>query len=199
MNAGQSCIAAKRFIVVDAVADRFLEAFRNAVNGLQSGDPMDEATTLAPMARADLRDELHGQVQDALDKGATAISGCKAEADTYSFYKASILDGVTPAMRVWEEELFGPVATVIRARDEAEALQIANSSTFGLGGSVWTQDRQRGEAVARKLECGCAFVNELVKSDPRVPFGGIKRSGFGRELARHGIHEFVNAKTIWVD
>lgn len=199
MNAGQSCIAAKRFIVVEAVADQFLEAFSHAVNNLQSGDPMEASTTLAPMARDDLRDELHEQVQDALGKGATAVTGCAPESDTYSFYQASILDGVTPAMRVWEEELFGPVATVIRAKDEAEALKIANGSTFGLGGSVWTQDRERGESVARKLECGCAFVNELVKSDPRVPFGGIKRSGFGRELARHGIHEFVNAKTIWVD
>jgi succinate-semialdehyde dehydrogenase/glutarate-semialdehyde dehydrogenase len=197
-NAGQSCIAAKRFIVTPAVADEFLERFRKAVAALRPGDPLDESSTLAPMARGDLRDDLHGQVRDALERGATPVTGCEPLSGNGYFYCASILDGVKPDMRAYAEELFGPVATVIRARDEQDALAIANESEFGLGGSVWTRDPQRGERLARGLECGAAFVNGLVKSDPRLPFGGVKRSGYGRELSWHGIHEFVNVKTVWI-
>lgn len=199
MNAGQSCIAAKRFLVLDSIADEFVIRFADAVSQLKQGDPSDDDTGIAPMARDDLRDELDEQVRDALAQGAKAVVGCAPVAESFAQYQASILDGVTPSMRAWSEELFGPVAIVIRVKDEAEAIAIANSSEFGLGGSVWTQDRARGERVARELECGCAFVNELVKSDPRVPFGGTKRSGYGRELSRLGILEFVNAKTIWMD
>ncbi|MAT65455.1 MAG: succinate-semialdehyde dehydrogenase [Gammaproteobacteria bacterium] len=198
LNAGQSCIAAKRFIPVTAIADEFVERFRVKVEELRCGDPMDESTRLAPMARFDLRDDLHQQVVDTLAKGAVAVTGCMPQPGDGAWYQASILDRVEPGMRAYSEELFGPVAIVIRAADEADAVRIANDSDFGLGGSVWTRDAERGERVARRLECGSAFVNGLVKSDPRLPFGGVKRSGYGRELSLLGIREFVNAKTVWV-
>ncbi|MBA3562772.1 MAG: NAD-dependent succinate-semialdehyde dehydrogenase [Gammaproteobacteria bacterium] len=197
-NAGQSCIAAKRFIVTPGIAEDFLEHFREAVLALEPGDPLEESTSLAPMARGDLRDGLHEQVRDALERGATAVTGCAPIDGRGFFYCASILDGVKPDMRAFTEELFGPVATVIRAQNEQDALNIANESPFGLGGSVWTRDADRGERLARRLECGAAFVNGLVKSDPRLPFGGVKHSGYGRELSRHGIREFVNAKSVWI-
>jgi succinate-semialdehyde dehydrogenase/glutarate-semialdehyde dehydrogenase len=198
LNCGQSCIAAKRFIVVDAIAEDFVARFKAGTEALQLGDPMDERSTLAPMARADLRDELHRQVLDTIAAGATAVTGCEPVDGAGAFYRPSILDGVGPGMRAYEEELFGPVAIVIRARDEDDALRIANESGFGLGGSVWTRDSLRGERVARAMQSGATFVNGMVKSDPRLPFGGIKRSGYGRELSHHGIREFVNAKTIWI-
>jgi succinate-semialdehyde dehydrogenase/glutarate-semialdehyde dehydrogenase len=198
LNTGQSCIAAKRFIVVDAIAEAFIGRFRTAVDALVIGDPLDEATQLGPMARFDLRDELHQQVVDSIAQGAVAVTGCCPEGGNGVYYQASILDHVKPGVRAYTEELFGPVASIIRAADENEAVRIANDTDFGLGGSVWTHDSERGERIARQLECGCAFVNGLVKSDPRLPFGGIKHSGYGRELSRLGIHEFVNAKTIWI-
>ena len=151
------------------------------------------------MARADLREEIHAQVEDALSHGAQLLTGGDAVDGAGFFYKPTVLSAITPQMRAYEEELFGPVASLFRVPDEAQAVQLANDSEFGLGGSVWTQDRDRGVAVARQLDCGCAFVNELVKSDPRVPFGGVKSSGYGRELSHHGIREFVNIKTIWVE
>ena len=192
LNTGQSCIAAKRFIVVPEIAEDFVSAFRAAVEALPVGDPLIEANRIGPMARHDLRDELHQQVIDSIDQGAIAVTGCAPIEGPGAYYRPSILDRVRP------EELFGPVASIIRARDEADAIRIANDTDFGLGGSVWTQDIARGEAIARQLQCGAAFVNGLVKSDPRLPFGGIKNSGYGRELSHHGIHEFVNAKTIWI-
>jgi succinate-semialdehyde dehydrogenase/glutarate-semialdehyde dehydrogenase len=198
-NAGQSCIAAKRFILVEKVADKFLAAFKAEVSRLKTGDPRAEGTTLGPLARLDLRDKLHGQVQDALERGAKAVLGCQKPTGKGAFYPASILDGVRPGMRAWSEEVFGPVASVIRVKDEAEALEVANITSFGLGGSVWTQDRKRGEAFGRRMQCGSAFVNRMVKSDQRLPFGGVKRSGHGRELSVHGVHEFVNIKTISMD
>lgn len=199
MNCGQSCIAAKRFIVVEAVASRFLSGLVNRVSALRAGPPDDPASDIGPMARADLRSELHGQVRDALDKGAECLTGGQVIEGPGCYYQPTVLTGITPAMRAYREELFGPVATVYRVPDEATALELANDSDFGLGGSVWTADRQRGEALARRLACGCAFVNELVKSDPRLPFGGVKDSGYGRELSVLGIHEFVNHKTVWID
>ena len=197
-NAGQSCIAAKRFIVHDAIYDRFTEAFAAATAALKPGDPLLEATSLAPLARGDLRDELHVQVRDALDRGARALTGGSPVSGRGYYYEATVLCNLDPQMRVWTEELFGPVACVFRVRDDAQAIELANASVFGLGGSVWTEDLERGERVARALDCGSAFVNMMVKSDPRVPFGGVKESGYGRELSTHGLREFMNAKTLWI-
>ncbi len=198
MNAGQSCIAAKRFIVVDAVVEAFLSRFQSATEALCPGDPLDPATSLAPLARADLRDDLHEQVRASIASGARCVLGGHPLDRPGWFYAATLLDDVTSGMPAYDEELFGPVAAIIRARDERDALRIANDTRFGLGGSVWTQDRERGEAFARDMACGCAFVNGQVKSDPRLPFGGIKDSGYGRELGAPGIHAFVNAKTLWI-
>ena len=197
-NAGQSCIAAKRFLVQDSVLDEFLARFARALEGLLPGDPSVAGTTLAPMARRDLRTELHEQVADALAHGATAVAGGRPLDGRGAFYAPTILRGIAPGMRAWTEEVFGPVALVIGVRAEFEAIAIANASRYGLGGSVWTRDLARGERLARRLECGAAFVNGMVKSDPRLPFGGVKDSGYGRELSRHGIREFVNAKTVWI-
>ena len=197
-NSGQTCIAAKRFIVVDAIADAFVEKFVAAAGKRVYGDPQDEKTTLAPMARADLRDELHKQVQDSIAKGAKLLLGGEPVAGSHAGYPATILDNVRPGMPAYDEELFGPAAAILRVSDDAEALRVANDTSFGLGGSVWTTDAARGEAIAQQLECGAAFVNAIVKSDVRLPFGGSKRSGFGRELAEHGIHEFMNIKTVYV-
>ncbi len=197
-NAGQTCIAAKRFILVDAIADTFVQRFIAAARARVYGDPQDEASTLAPMARADLRDELHRQVQDSVAKGAQVLLGGEPLAGTHAGYPATILDHVVPGMPAYDQELFGPVASILRVKDEAEAVRVANDTTFGLGGSVWSADAARGERVALQLECGAAFVNSVVRSDARLPFGGTKRSGFGRELADHGIHEFMNIKTVYV-
>ncbi|WP_416203127.1 NAD-dependent succinate-semialdehyde dehydrogenase [Xanthomonas euvesicatoria] len=197
-NSGQTCIAAKRFIVVDAIADRFIERFVAAAAKRIVGDPQQDSTTLAPMARADLREELHKQVQASVAKGAKVLLGGEPVAGSHAGYPATILDNVAPGMPAYDEEFFGPVASIIRVADEAEAVRVANDTSFGLGGSVWTADPKRGERVAQQLQCGAAFVNSVVKSDVRLPFGGIKRSGFGRELAEHGIHEFMNVKTIYV-
>lgn len=198
MNSGQSCIAAKRFIVVESVADDFVDAFRTQAEALEPGDPADEATGLAPLARADLRDALDEQIQASIGEGARVVTGGAPVPGTGNYYPASVLDRVTPDMRVAREETFGPAAAVLRVPDEAAAVRAANASRYGLGGSVWTSDLARGEAVALQLECGSAFVNGLVKSDPRLPFGGVKASGYGRELAWHGMREFVNAKTVWI-
>ena len=196
-NAGQTCIAAKRFIVVASVADEFVRRFVEASARLQPGDPHADGTGLAPMARADLRVELHKQVQASIARGARPLLGCTpGPGDTV--YPASILDHVVPGMPAYDEELFGPVASVIRAKDEADALRIANDTAFGLGASVWTRDAARGEAGARAITAGACFVNAIVRSDVRLPFGGTKASGYGRELAEHGIHEFMNIKTVYV-
>jgi succinate-semialdehyde dehydrogenase / glutarate-semialdehyde dehydrogenase len=199
INNGQSCIAAKRFIVVDEVADRFVEEFVAATERAVVGDPMDRRTDVGPMAREDLRDELHDQVRRSLDEGAELLTGGDVLDRPGYFYAPTVLDGVTPEMTAAAEETFGPVAAVLRVADEDEAVAVANSSEFGLGASVWTTDLARGEDVAGRIEAGCLFVNQLVKSDPRVPFGGVKDSGYGRELGSYGIREFVNAKTVWVE
>ncbi|HEY9720495.1 MAG TPA: aldehyde dehydrogenase family protein, partial [Oscillatoriaceae cyanobacterium] len=198
VNAGQSCIAAKRFVVVEAIAEAFVARFRHAMEALRPGDPRDPATTLAPMARGDLRDQMHELVEASVRAGAKVVTGCRKLEGPGFFYAPSILDQVKPGMPAYEHELFGPVATVIRAEDEEEALRIANDSPFGLGGSVWTRDAARGERFARRMACGSAFVNGMVKSDPRMPFGGIKESGYGRELSCFGIREFVNVKSLWI-
>ena len=196
-NAGQTCIAAKRFIVTPGIADRFVRAFCEAAGKLQVGDPNEESTTLAPMARADLREELHRQVMASVAKGARVLLGGQpGQGDTS--YPATILDAVAPGMPAWDEELFGPVASILRVADEAEAVRVANATRFGLGASVWTSDAHRGERLAKRIQAGACFVNSLVKSDVRLPFGGTKASGFGRELAEHGIHEFTNIKTVYV-
>jgi succinate-semialdehyde dehydrogenase/glutarate-semialdehyde dehydrogenase len=198
LNSGQSCIAAKRFIVSTSIADEFVSAFADEVAKLVPGNPMDPDTRFAPMARHDLRDELHQQVLESIAQGARAVIGCTMEEGNGAFYQASILDHVKPGQRAYSEEFFGPVALVIRVANDEEAVFVANDSRFGLGGSVWTRDSERGEAVARRIQSGAVFVNGMVKSDPRLPFGGIKCSGYGRELSRLGIQEFVNAKTIWI-
>ncbi|BAU46734.1 succinate-semialdehyde dehdyrogenase [Sulfurifustis variabilis] len=197
-NAGQSCIAAKRFVLVEAVAEPFLARFKERIRRLKPGDPMREETTLAPLAREDLRRQLHAQVTDSIAAGAKPLLGCEPLPGPGFYYAPSILDRVRPGMRAYEEELFGPVAIVLRARDEADALRLANDSRFGLGASVWTRDPAKGERLARAFEAGSCFVNGMVKSDPRLPFGGVKDSGYGRELSAHGIREFVNVKTVWV-
>jgi succinate-semialdehyde dehydrogenase/glutarate-semialdehyde dehydrogenase len=198
INAGQSCIAAKRLIVVESIEAAFMERLRAGIEALRPGDPSQRQTSLAPMARADLRDELHAQVQASIEAGAVLVMGGHVLDRPGFFYAATLLDHVAPGMPAYDDELFGPVAAVIRAADESDALRIANDTRFGLGGSVWTQDAARGERFARQLACGCAFVNGIVKSDPRLPFGGIGDSGYGRELSRLGMREFVNQQTLWV-
>ncbi|AKH39124.1 MULTISPECIES: NAD-dependent succinate-semialdehyde dehydrogenase [Nitrosomonas] len=197
-NMGQSCIAAKRFILVDAIADTFVQRFKMLTSELRSGDPKLETTTLAPMARADLRDILHAQVERSLAMGATLVTGGKLVGTEGAYYAPTILDQVRPGIPAFDEELFGPVAVMVRVKNAEEAIRLANQSPFGLGGSVWTRDVTRGEAIARQIQAGSVFVNGVVKSDPRLPFGGIKESGFGRELSYHGIREFVNIKTLWI-
>ncbi|MEO8342518.1 MAG: NAD-dependent succinate-semialdehyde dehydrogenase [Gallionella sp.] len=198
LNCGQSCIAAKRFILVPEIADKFLRQFKIKVEALKLGDPMDEATQIGPMARLDLRDSLHGQVTDSIAQGAVAVTGCKPVERQGFFYQPSILDQVTAETRAWHEELFGPVAIVIRAASEDDALRIANETRFGLSSSIWSKDVARAEKLAARIDAGSTFINGMVKSDPRLPFGGVKASGYGRELSRLGIHEFVNAKTVWI-
>jgi succinate-semialdehyde dehydrogenase/glutarate-semialdehyde dehydrogenase len=198
LNCGQSCIAAKRFILVPQIADEFLRRFKTKVDALKPGDPMDDDTQIGPMARADLCTTLHRQVTDSIAQGAVAVTGCKPVEREGFFYQPSILDRVTAASRAWREELFGPVAIVIRAADEADALRIANETPFGLGSSIWSTDTARAEQLATHIQAGCTFINGIVKSDSRLPFGGIKASGYGRELSKLGIHEFVNAKTVWI-
>jgi len=198
LNGGQSCIAAKRLILVPEIAEVFIARFRERLTVLKSGDPMREDTDVGPMARADLRDQLHRQVSASIQLGATPLLGCEPAAGRGYFYKVSLLDQVAPGMPAFDEELFGPVVAIVHARDEDDALRLANAHKYGLGGSVWTRDAARGEAFARALQSGQVFVNGVVKSDPRLPFGGIKASGYGRELALAGLREFVNTKTVWI-
>jgi succinate-semialdehyde dehydrogenase/glutarate-semialdehyde dehydrogenase len=199
LNAGQSCIAAKRFIVEEDVYAEFLEHFTHEMNKAHFGDPFDEDTTMGPLARADLRDELHGQVRSSVEKGAEVILGGEVPLRKGAFYPPTILVNVKPGMPAYDEELFGPVASVIKVKDKQEAIQVANDTVFGLGASVFTSNLKMGENIAEmQLDAGCCFVNDFVKSDPRLPFGGIKESGYGRELSAHGIKEFVNIKTVVV-
>ena len=199
INSGQSCVAAKRFVVVDSVHDDFVERFKTRLAARVMGDPMDDQTDLGPLARADLRDELHAQVRKSVDAGARLLLGGEPTEGPGAFYPPTLLVQVAPGMPAYDDELFGPVAAVIRVKDEAAAVEVANDSPFGLGAAVFTADRERGRRIAEtELESGCCFVNSLVKSDPRLPFGGIKDSGYGRELSDLGIREFVNQKTVFV-
>lgn len=198
LNNGQSCIAAKRFIVVPEIADEFVRLLRQKVAALKLGDPTRKFSQIGPMARLDLRDALHQQVCEAIALGAKPLLGCEPVAGEGAYYLPSILDQVAPDMRAYHEELFGPVAVVIRAQNEQDALRIANDTRFGLGASIWSRDAARAEDLARQIDAGACFINATVKSDPRLPFGGVKASGFGRELSYHGIREFVNIKTVWV-
>ncbi len=199
LNNGQSCIAAKRFIVVDAIAERFTDALVAQIEAMTVDDPMQDATDVGPMAREDLRDDLHDQVSRSRSEGATVVLGGDKLDRPGFWYAPTVVTGVGPRTTVGHEETFGPAAAILRVKDENEAIAVANASDFGLGASVWTDDRERGQAVAAQLDAGCTFVNQLVKSDPRVPFGGVKDSGHGRELGAYGIKEFVNAKTVWVE
>jgi succinate-semialdehyde dehydrogenase/glutarate-semialdehyde dehydrogenase len=192
-NVGQSCIAAKRFIVHTDIKDKFLGGFTESIRELVQGDPFNEGTTLGPMARLDLAEKLETQLQKSVGAGAKMVlggirNGCN--------FQATLLDGVVPGMPAFDEETFGPMAAVITARNEAEAIALANQTRYGLGATVWTQDLKIGERIARSLESGSVLVNSLMRSDVRLPFGGIKKSGYGRELSEFGIKEFVNVKTI---
>jgi succinate-semialdehyde dehydrogenase / glutarate-semialdehyde dehydrogenase len=196
INSGQSCIAAKRFIVLEPVLARFEHLFLEPMRNQRMGDPLDAATTLGPLARIDLRETLHRQVTDTIAAGARCLLGGEVPDGPGAFYPPTILTTVTPGMAAFDEETFGPVAAIVPARDEADAVRLANRSAFGLGAAVFTRDLERGERVARQLEVGFCCVNDFVRSDPRLPFGGIKHSGYGRELGCLGIREFVNARTV---
>jgi len=199
LNAGQSCVAAKRFIVVDAVREAFEQKLTARFEAATMGDPMDPGTELGPLARVDLRDALHDQVQRSVASGARLVMGGSVPERPGAWYPATLLADVRPGTAAYEEELFGPVASILPVADEAEAIRVANDTVYGLGASVYTRDAKRGEHIAAELlDAGNCFVNGIVKSDPRLPFGGTKQSGYGRELSPLGILEFTNTKTVWV-
>jgi succinate-semialdehyde dehydrogenase / glutarate-semialdehyde dehydrogenase len=198
VNSGQSCIAAKRFIVVESVAGRFAERFAEELRSRRMGDPLSRETQVGPQARVDLRDDLHRQVEESLKRGAVRLLGGEIPPGRGAFYPPTLLSAVDKGMPAFDEETFGPVAAVIAAKDESDAVRLANDSPFGLGAAIWTANRERAERLAGEIEAGAVFVNGLVKSDPRLPFGGVKRSGYGRELAEYGIREFVNIKSVWI-
>ena len=197
-NNGQSCIAAKRFLVDEEVLEGFEEHFARRVKALRIGDPMDPETQIGPLARGDLREALARQVEGSVRMGARAVVGGKKWGDKGFFYEPTIVADVTPEMPVFKEETFGPVAAIMKVRDADEAIAWANASEYGLGANLWTRDERKGERLARRIESGQVFVNGMTASDPRLPFGGVKNSGYGRELSHYGIREFVNIQTIWV-
>jgi len=198
INSGQSCIAAKRFIVVEEVYDAFLDSVKDRMSLKQMGDPFDSSTDIGPMARMDLREKLHEQVQESIEKGAECILGGEIPERKGAYYPATVLTNISEGMPAYHEELFGPVASVIKVKGEQEAIRVANDTNFGLGAAIFSEDVDHAEEIAAsKLQAGCCFINDFVKSDPRLPFGGVKESGFGRELSHVGIKEFVNIKTVY--
>jgi len=198
-NGGQSCIAGKRFLVHTDVYDEFLERFVAEVESLTVGDPMDEDTDVGPQAREDLMETLHEQVEASAEAGARVLTGGEPMDRDGAFYPPTVLADVPEGCPADSEETFGPVAAVYEIDDEDGLLEKANDTEFGLGASIWTTDRARGQRLAREIDAGCVYINQLVTSDPRVPFGGVKESGYGRELAREGMLEFVNRKTVWTE
>lgn len=198
-NSGQVCIAAKRIIVEEPIAAQFTAKFAAKVKDLVVGDPTDEATFVGPIARADLRDEIDRQVQDTVAQGGTVLTGGSTIDGPGFFYQPTVLAGVKPGMTAFDQEIFGPVAGVIVAADRNDAVRLANLSEFGLSASVWTRDNEAAQEVAAALEVGGVFINRFSVSDPRIPIGGVKKSGFGRELSHHGVHEFMNIKAIWAN
>jgi succinate-semialdehyde dehydrogenase/glutarate-semialdehyde dehydrogenase len=198
-NAGQSCIAAKRIIVEDQVAGEFTERLLEHVAQLRIGDPTEEGVTVGPLARRDLRDALARQVAESVEQGARVLAGGRAPDRPGFYYEPTVLDEVSAGMPVLTEEVFGPAVPLIRAADADDAVRLANGTRFGLGSNVWTSDLPLGEEIAVRLDAGHTAVNGMTASDPRLPFGGVKESGYGRELSSHGIHEFVNIHTVVVD
>ncbi len=198
INTGQSCIAAKRLIVTSKNIESFTKLVIEKMHAKVVGNPLDETTEVGPMARTDLRDELHEQVRKSVEQGATLVLGGEVPDKPGAWYPPTVLTGVGPGMPAYYEELFGPVACIIEAKDEADAIRIANDTSFGLGSAVFSRDLERAEKIAAQMEAGACFVNDFVRSDPRLPFGGVKCSGYGRELASFGMHEFVNIKTVYV-
>lgn len=198
INTGQSCIAAKRFIVVESRLEQFETEMSRIMAKLVMGDPLSSETQVGPLARLDLRDELHVQVTNTIDAGGRLVLGGQPMEGSGAYYQPTIVSDVTQGMSLYHEETFGPVAAIIPVKDAKEAIRVANDSDFGLGASLWTQDIKNGETLARQIESGAVFVNGMTVSDPRLPFGGVKRSGYGRELSAFGIREFVNIKSIWI-
>ncbi|SMC00353.1 Aldehyde Dehydrogenase [Hymenobacter roseosalivarius DSM 11622] len=198
INAGQSCIAAKRFIVEKPVVREFINQLKTHLLAFRTGDPLDEATQYGPLARPDLADDLTKQVEESVRRGAKVELYGGQSAPGATLFRPMILSRVKPGQPAYHEELFGPVALILEARDADDAIRLANDSPFGLGGAIWTRDVKRGKELARRVEAGAVFVNSMVKSSPEMPFGGIKKSGYGRELSYLGIREFVNQKSIWI-
>jgi succinate-semialdehyde dehydrogenase/glutarate-semialdehyde dehydrogenase len=198
INNGQSCIAAKRFIVVKNIFDEFEKKFVERMSKVVVGDPMNDETELGPIAREDLLEELDAQVKESVKKGARILCGGNKIKREGFYFEPTIISNLKPGIPAYDDEIFGPVASLIKAEDEDDAIRIANDSNFGLGASLWTNDIEKAKIIASKIDSGSVFVNGLVKSDPRLPFGGIKNSGYGRELSHYGIKEFVNIKTVWI-
>jgi len=199
LNGGQSCIAAKRFVLHDAIAEEFTDRLVAEFEDLRVGDPMDEDTDVGPQADPDLMADLHEQVEASVEAGATVLTGGEPLDRDGAYYPPTVLTDIPRGCPADTEETFGPVAAVYTVDDEEEAIELANATRFGLGASLWTEDRDRGRRLARGIDAGCVYINELTKSDPRIPFGGVKDSGYGRELSEAGIKEFVNRKTVWIE